>query len=1301
MDNNEAKNALAVMISCAVSFASLAAEWIAGSYVPPAESDTEAFFAPARNDVVEREFRTRDVEISSAVWRVAAPGMRDLFVNGERVSPTALPPFTPYRKRVLEESFDVTAQVRKGADNLLRVELGNVWYVDRYNLRDHLAIGTPCVKATLEIAYADGVRETVMTDGSWRAARGQVVHNSIYLGVVEDRRLSMDFTQKARVVKGPQGKVVPSGAFPKVVIYDKWTAKSVTQLSNNVWLVDMGVNATGTLKARLRGVPKGEKVRFRQGERVWPDGTVNVMTSVAGQIKDPKKGPLFAIAEQRDSVIGDGSPEFVFEPRFTFHVFRYVQVEGPCAAPRSEDFEMCAWSADVKERSHFTCSNEKLNKLHEVCRRTFRANLQSVQSDCPGREKFGYGGDIACTADAFWLNYDMAEFYRKTLHDFLNEAEDDGLFTETAPYVGIASKSVYPAAGQTPNSIIAEGGTRAGSIGWAVGVPVLVDSLVRYDGDLDSARLAYPALVRYIDLVAKRYPSNDIPECLGDHVAVAGEKHYWKLTSLAHWHQFVALTVKFARILGKTADAERLTELAGRIAAKFRADYVHEGGRVGSGLQGEQLFALYHGLIEPGDVPAAYELLKKDVRVNGDALTTGIFATKYMLEYLPLHGDAALAARVVMHDGFPGWFNMLDCGATTLWQQWSAEKCQSVSSNCHPMFGSVDEWLIRHVLGISICDDAVGCDKVRIDPQPIPGVTSASGWLDTPKGRISVSWKLMDGKIDVDFSLPDGTIRVGAKASALVRRGAAGLIVDNRIPQGNIFVAGIKGDTVELHNEVRDTVGWWFWWAFRVRGAEGRTLKFKFRPDPLTGWREYVSNRGAVGSTDCGATWSYTEKEPFTPSEFTYTFGKGEKEVWFAMCLPHGLREWNALVARHADDAGHFRVGTLCQTKKGRSVPFARLGRIDGRGRFRIVTTARHHAAENIASYMHEGLVDEILADTETGRWFRENVEVLLVPFVDLDGVVDGDQGKNRFPHDPARDYCNWIYPSTGALRDWIRNEWKGRIDVALDIHCPHYNNPLMHQILLAPGKNEVRQRRMAQIVYENCLGLKYLPKNDVAWNTPWNCTGYMRAGQTFPQWVLANFETRLATTWEIPFAHTAESVNGPFAPVTVDTAREFGRGFAAALSQFLREPDPVIKTPAVRCLGKFETGEPVGSASRDWSVDNVRFDHDVWGRAYTFFDGDVHKLEKGEKHIAGRRIAYVKYERESTPVLVVRQTGLLMLANMEIDLSSLMSIRKDYAYVDLASGNIYELPDIKKAPVGTDPGLILPTYLLRRQSAR
>ena len=745
----------------AVLFA--AAQWIAGTYAPPSESNTAAFFAPARNDIVERTFRTRDVAVASAVWHVAAPGMRDLFVNGERVSPTALPPLTPYRKRILEESFDVTAQVRRGADNALRVELGNGWYNPlplkmwyAYSLRDYLAVGTPCVKATLEIVYADGSRELVETDGSWRAAQGRIINNSIYLGVVEDKRLAVDFSASARVVTGPPGKIVAAGAFPKVIVYDRWAAKSVTQISNNVWLVDMGVNATGTLRARLRGVPNGGKVRMRLGERIWPDGTVNVMTAVVGQIKNPEKGPLFAVAEQRDSVIGDGSPEFVFEPRMTFHVFRYVQVEGPCATPRPEDFEICAWSADVKERSHFTCSNPRLNQLHEVCRRTFRSNLQSVQSDCPGREKFGYGGDIACTLDAFWSNYDMADFYRKTLQDFLDEAEDDGLFTETAPFVGIASKSVYPVSKQGSGQMVARKGTRAAPIGWAVGVPVIVDSLVRYDGDLESVRHAYPALVRFIDLLVKRYPSNDLPDCLGDWIAIQSDKANCGLSGLAHWHQFVALTAKFARLLGKSGDAERFAELAGRIASKFRADYVHESGRVGSGFQGEQLFALYHGLLESKDVSAAYELLKKDIHAHGDSLTTGIFATKYMLEYLPLHGDAELAARVAMHEGFPGWFYMMDCGATTLWEDWIEEKCTDRHSNCHPMFGSVDEWMMRHVLGISVCDDAVGCDKVRIGPRPIPGVTSASGWFDTPKGRISVSWKIVDGKINVKFDVPDG-----------------------------------------------------------------------------------------------------------------------------------------------------------------------------------------------------------------------------------------------------------------------------------------------------------------------------------------------------------------------------------------------------------------------------------------------------------------------------------------------------------------------------------------------------------------
>ena len=733
----------------------LAAEWIAGSYAPPAETRVAAFFEDAPNDVVERRFLVRDAEVAAATWRIAAPGMRDLFVNGVRVSETALPHWTPYGKRILEESFDVTASVRRGAENVLRVELGNGWYNPlplkfwyAVNLREALAVGTPCVRGELEIAYRDGTRDAVVTDASWRAAEGRTLRNSIYLGEKTDLRRPLAFDRPARAVKGPRGRVLPAEKMPKTVVYDRWKAKRVRQVAKGVWVVDMGVNFAGTFRVRLRNVRDGQTVRFRKGERIYGDGSVNVMTAVAGQVKKPERGPLFGVAEECDTVICRAADELDFEPRFAFHVFRYIQVEGLGAAPRAEDFEALAWSADVEDRSFFTCSNEKLNRLHEVCRRTFRSNLQSVQSDCPGREKFGYGGDIACTADAFWCNYDMQAFYRKVVRDFVDEAADDGILTETAPYVGLASNGVFPRDAKT--------GRGGASMGWAVGLPVLLDGLVRYAGDVDIVREAYPTLVRYIGLVRARYPQNDIPECLGDWIPVhEEEKANVRLTALLHWRQFVRLTAKFARLLDRSDEAADLERLAEEIAAKCRRDFARKG-VVAQGSQGDQLFALYHGVLDEDDVPLARRRLTDDIRRRSDSLTTGIFATRYLLEYLSASGEADLVGKVVTHEGFPGWLHMLDCGATTLWEHWSEEQCRDVHSNCHPMFGSVDEWLIRHVLGIAVCEDAVGCNRVHIAPKAVAGVTSASGWFETPHGRITVSWNLVNGKVVVDSRVPAG-----------------------------------------------------------------------------------------------------------------------------------------------------------------------------------------------------------------------------------------------------------------------------------------------------------------------------------------------------------------------------------------------------------------------------------------------------------------------------------------------------------------------------------------------------------------
>lgn len=724
------------------------AEWITGSYVVPGEGDYAAHFEDVPNPVLSRAFTLAAKPVKRAVWRIASPGMYDASVNGKRVNAVALPIWTAFDRRVLEDEYDVTALVKSGA-NTLTLELGNGWWNPlpmkmwgMYNLRKTLAHGTPTAKATLEVEYADGTAERVVTDSAWRAGEGRVLRNNLYLGEKRDMRRAVDNapSRPARTAEdAPKGMVLPRGEIPPVVVYDRWKAKSVKALPNGNWVVDMGVNFAGTIRATLRRTLEGDVVTFRYGELQYPNGTVNVMTGVCGQQKRSATNPP-GLAEQKDTVICPAAESFVYEPRFTFHGFRYVEVAGLRGTPSPEDFEALAWSADVKDSASFECSDEKVNRLREVCRRTFRANLQGVQSDCPARERFGYGGDLAATAESFILNYDMKAFYRKVVRDRCDMEELHGVFTSTTPVV-------FPENGL-------KGLSKDYRFGWGVDAPILVDLLLRYYGDMETMREAYPHLRRFLSRCAEAFDADHVPPCIGDHEAL--EKADVVTTAQCHYHQFLKLTAKFARLLGETADAERFEATAKKLEAVFAAAarYVPAKGFVGNGRQGEECFAIYHKMLPPDDCDAAYGILRENVVGHEYALSTGIFSTQYLLEILLARGDAEIAGKVLTHKGFPGWFYMLDNGATTLWETWAPS--DNTYSQNHPMFGSCAAWLMRGILGIQVAEDAVGCDKVRIMPHAVAGMTSASGWLDTPKGRITINWKISDGRMHVDSSVPDG-----------------------------------------------------------------------------------------------------------------------------------------------------------------------------------------------------------------------------------------------------------------------------------------------------------------------------------------------------------------------------------------------------------------------------------------------------------------------------------------------------------------------------------------------------------------
>jgi alpha-L-rhamnosidase len=726
------------------------AAWIGDGKPQPA--DEAGFYADDPAPQLRKTFTTRR-KVESARLHIAGLGFYQAHLNGQPLADNAIAPlWTPYAQRILYDTYDVSEHLERG-QNVLAVTLGNGWYNPlplrmwgRFNVRDALAVGRPCLVAKLEIRYDDGTQDTVPSDTSWKLSDSPWLRNSIYLGEVYDARREVpgwqevEFDdsawQQAVRVEGPGGSLQPRVA-PPVRVRETWQATSVTTPSQGVQVVDLGRNFAGQACFQLGSGRAGEAVTFRYGELLHPDGTVNVMTGVCGQIKRAGLGGPAApdIAAQQDTYIRRGGKDETYTPQFTWHGFRYVQIEGLTSPLKASDVTAIALASAVPDAGEFECSNPLLNDMHRICRQTFLSNIFGVQSDCPARERFGYGADIAATTEAFIFNFDMHTFYAKTIQDFVDEAQD-GWFTETAPFVGIADRGF---------------GGRSGPIGWTLGVPVMMHDLYRYYGDREVIAQHYEACAEYVRLVQGKCPDLIIPQCIGDHEAL--DKAPETLTATAHFYQWTSLVAQFATILNKSEDAREFSELANAIRKAFQRRFV-QAGKVGEGRQDEQAFGLYHNLIEPDDRAKAMAILKANLAAKEGGLTTGIFGTKYMLEVLSTEGAGDVAGGIVNRRAFPGWGFMLDNDATTLWETWRPS--DNVYSQNHPMFGSVDEWLFKHVLGISPAVDAVGFDRIVIHPHAVAGVTWARGSYQSIHGPVRVAWELADERMRLSVELPQG-----------------------------------------------------------------------------------------------------------------------------------------------------------------------------------------------------------------------------------------------------------------------------------------------------------------------------------------------------------------------------------------------------------------------------------------------------------------------------------------------------------------------------------------------------------------
>ena len=370
------------------------------------------------------------------------------------------------------------------------------------------------------------------------------------------------------------------------------------------------------------------------------------------------------------------------------------------------------------------------------------------------------------------------------------------------------------------------------------------------------------------------------------------------------------------------------------------------------------------------------------------------------------------------------------------------------------------------------------------------------------------------------------------------------LTIDTEFPGGNVIVEGIEGDIVRLAPDNRDSTVPWFYWNFAVRGAAGRTLQFVLSP-------RVMGVHGPGVSTDGGKSWKWLGADAVKEGAFSYTFPAGANDVRFSVGMPYVTADFQRFMEKYKGNP-NVQIGVLTKTPKDREVPLLKIGAPKRKAPYAVAVTGRHHASEMMGSYVIEGIIQGALADDAQGKWLRDNVDFFIVPFADYDGVEDGDQGKNRAPHDHNRDYADTpIYREVAAIKEQVPVWSAGRPLIFIDVHDPALKGDI-HEVIqfLAPqeGVQAERLNRLAELVELNNQGPIIFRRNmimkfGVAYNGNVAVPPPISSG-----WARTLPNTLFGVSLEMPYANTGGC------EVNSTSAREFGHDIAWGLKAYLKE---------------------------------------------------------------------------------------------------------------------------------------------------
>ncbi len=668
---------------------------------------------------LRKEFQVKG-RIARARAFICGLGYYELRLNGRKVGANVLDPgWTTYDQRVLYVVHDITSLIQPGA-NAVGVVLGKGWYK------------STALLFQMNIELADGTSLRIFSDNSWTMKNGPIIEDSIYNGEVYDARLESEgwdwpgFDErswmKAETVQGPKG-TLSSQMMPPIRVVDTIVPLKMTNPKPGVFVFDMGQNFSGWARLRVSG-PAGTVVKMRFAEMLYDNGLLNQENLRA--------------ARAEDTYILSGRGQEAFEPHFTYHGFRYVELTGFPGVPTAETIRGRVVHSSVRQSGSFACSKPVLNALQRIITWGQKTNLHSIPTDCNQRdERMGWMGDAQGTAEEAMMNFDMAAFYTNFIRDIRDAQNDAGIIPDTVPKVW---------------------GGEFGDPAWGSAYPLLCWYMYQYYGDQRILKDQYDGLKKYVEFLRTKTENGLLKySYYGDWVAV--EITPGSIVSSFYYYYDVKILADVAGILGKAQDAQAYGRLAQQIKTAFHAQYFDPKTKnYANGTQTANTLPLFLELVPQQERGAVWgNLFDNLVYRHNSHLTTGIIGTKYIMELLTRNDHSDLAYDIATQTTYPSWGYMIENGATTLWELWQLRQGPSMNSHNHPMFGSVGAWLYKALAGINLDPSAVGFEKIRIVPQMVRDLFFASGSLDTLRGRVLSSWTRDEKSVSLEAAVPVGS----------------------------------------------------------------------------------------------------------------------------------------------------------------------------------------------------------------------------------------------------------------------------------------------------------------------------------------------------------------------------------------------------------------------------------------------------------------------------------------------------------------------------------------------------------------